>query len=270
MDIPAEPPRGFFDEFARPRRDVWQRIAVAVIEMAESGHSTRLELKDLLARRLDLEPGNSSLDDLLGRYLPHYELAESEVHHSVGKGRELGIIRLTDKGKRLAVSLGVHPVESDWERLIRLHQAETQKAHAVLVLRFVALVRLWGGRAWVMPEVDADHFAPDVLIQYDSPPPYSTWAYVEVEGEYHKHRKWSNQARYQGFTAFCAKTPTSRHALKWECHAADAPGMGTDLETLIQLNRRGETKPLWQENWSHMGYTACAKAAVSKRKPLFE
>ncbi len=47
---------------------------------------------------------------------------------------KFSILQLTGCGKELCRALGVEPVESDWEKIVRLYKGEEQEGHAALVL----------------------------------------------------------------------------------------------------------------------------------------
>ena len=253
IDIPPRPLAGFFERSAAPRVDVWRRLAQATVLIATDSHSTYVDLAEQLTPLWRLQSRGGGLHRLLAEYLPRYGLAVSEAIHTVGRRGELGLIRLTCQGKALARALGVEPVaETDWERIIRLHQGEQQAGHAALLLRFDLIMRRRGGRTTLLPKVNDPLFQPDILIEFDEPPIGPQRVYVEVEGKPRRPRpqKWQNQARYQGFVALCAKTPAGRASLVKQCQEAKVAVIATDLETLIkQKNRVEPIGPLWLEHW---------------------
>jgi hypothetical protein len=259
--IPENPPAGFFTDPDRiPRKDVWERLALAVQVIAETHYSTFQDIRNLLAEDSGLDP--KVYHQLISKYLPRYGLAITDVIPTVNRSR-LGLIRLTDKGKDLARALGVKLFDysgprvpgfqlgyaSDWEDVIEHHQGEYQHQHTGLLLHFDLTVRQLGGETWLLPPVDDEYYKPDIRITFaDS---HEDPIYVEVEGRHHRGKwdKWRNQARYQDFVALCAKTPAIRQVLVRECRSAGVAGIATDLQTLLKNYHTGKVNPFWQEYW---------------------
>ena len=130
---------------------------------------------------------SGSFRKLINDYLPRYDLTVTYVAHVFGRRIQLGLIHLTERGRRLAEGLGVDPVENDWERIIRKHQGADQPDHTGLLLAFDRRVRLRGYSTILVPNVARAGFEPAVLIEWNG-----VRLYVEVEAAYHcnKPEKW--------------------------------------------------------------------------------
>ena len=98
---------------------------------------------------------------------------------SIGSLGRMQVVTLTDYGKALVRALGIVPVESNWEKTLRLHQGETQERHAALVLMAAYQARLRGWKAEVMPfdPQATPWFQPDLKLT----DPEGWFYYAEVE-----------------------------------------------------------------------------------------
>ena len=169
----------------------------------------------------------------------------------------LALVRLSEDGKSLARIYGWEPVETDWERLNRLHQGddEQMKIHTMAVLAFAMHARLRGYKTQVMPEISGQKARPDVLVEKDA-----ETSYMEVELS-HKDlsKKWRNANALQGKVAICTTEETARARF-----VADSKtllkikhGLATDLKFLIfcgqaqpvPIVRINAESPLWVDAW---------------------
>jgi hypothetical protein len=161
---------------------------------------------------------------------------------TAGKQR-ITLFRLAERGRTLARSLGVEPIENGWDTLVRTHQGETQVTHAALLLYTERLARERGWLTELTPNDSRLGFYPDLWISTGE------WSmYVEVESRWRSRSnqwdKWRAALRAQGFAAIVARTSAVRAKLVQGCRAAGVPGLATDLETL-----RLRSGPWWQEAW---------------------
>jgi hypothetical protein len=161
------------------RADVGRRLMQAVAVIAATRQATWPDLRTSLATALGVRPNSGGVSQLLRRYLPESGLVETACLPTVYRST-LNVIRLTERGKALARTLGVGSIENDWERVIRRHQGDAQLAHTGLLLDFERRARLRGYTTTLVPEVWAEGFAPDLWIERDG-----NGLYVEVEGRYH-------------------------------------------------------------------------------------
>lgn len=220
--------------FRRPR---WQRMVMIVLLLAGDGVSTAAEIQRLLA--LDRKSVHIALDSMLDLLDP---LIVSRVV-SIGSLGRMRIVSLTDYGKALARALGVEPVESDWEKLIRLHQGGMQEKHAALVLMAAYQARLRGWQAEVVPfdPQETPWFQPDLKLT-DEGRAY----YCEVETRSRvKPRKWARMRQVN----LIMPTPTARVWVVRRIQSMGIPGRATDLRTLAQQAKAGDLAKFWLEKW---------------------
>ena len=161
----------------------------------------------------------------------------------------LAVARLTQEGQQMCRALGWQVVESEWERLLRLHEGEKQEEHVLSILLFATSARLRGWEVEVLPEVEGNT-RPDVVIRRDG-----ERVYVEVETGTRLHEdnaKWRmNVALNGGKVALVARNVEERRVLVADCqHVADH-GMATDVETMIgnKFVDVSAADPLWAEVW---------------------
>ncbi|MBP7961455.1 MAG: hypothetical protein KBG20_03795 [Caldilineaceae bacterium] len=157
------------------------------------------------------------------------------------------LVRLTPLARSLLTEVGLTPVESEWERMERLHRGDTstQLAHTAAVCTFAHHARTFGYDAQVCPDVDGPA-EPDVLLVKDE-----ETLFVEVQrrgGEpWRRVAKWHNLARLQGEVLLCAETPAQAHRFAQEArvHAGASQGRFTDLVSLFN-----GTPGLFTHQWS--------------------
>ncbi|HFC10127.1 MAG TPA: hypothetical protein ENJ54_09815 [Chloroflexi bacterium] len=157
----------------------------------------------------------------------------------------LVVMRLTDEGKRIAEQIFMQPpVESEWERLVRLHEGERFPAHTAAVLLFAMYARLQGYSVSVLPEVESPS-PPDILIARAN-----ERLFVEVElGRKERPAKWKYNAELNGGKiALVTGTANRREVLTADIQRMGLPGVATDLEYLLQKGRNEEA-PLWIAQW---------------------
>lgn len=162
-------------------------------------------------------------------------------------GFAIWVLRLTDSGRELCQAFGWQPVESEWERMIRLHQGDRLKEHTLAVLYFALLARARGYDVAVMPDTQAGNTSPDVRITRNGKSHL-----VEIElGKRDVSAKWRNMKTAQGYVAICALYPAGRDRLVKDCKLAKIPGMAADLETLkaVKIYETTASDPLWLEQW---------------------
>lgn len=161
----------------------------------------------------------------------------------------LAVARLSEEGRQFCRALGWSVVESDWERLIRLHEGDKQEGHTLAVLLFAAAARLRGRTVEVLPEVQGKA-RPDLVITQDG-----QRLYVEVETGTRLHEgnaKWRMNAELNGGrVALVARNVEERGVLAADCRHVAEHGCATDVETLIsgKFAEVSEGDPLWAEEW---------------------
>jgi len=218
---------------SRPRR---QRIIQVALLMAREGVSTAMEMDRLtgMAKR--------SVHDVLDSML-NLTLIESRSLRASGRW-QVRVVTLTEYGKGLCQALGTAPVESDWEKIVRLHNGHKQPRHAALVLIAAYQARLRGWKAEVMPfdPQETPWFQPDLKVV----DPDGWIYYCEVESRTRvRPRKWARMRQVN----LIAPTPVVRQRLAERLRQIGIPGRATDLRTLAQQAKAGDLSRFWLEKW---------------------
>ena len=159
----------------------------------------------------------------------------------------LKLVHLTEPGRELCRMLGWEPVESEWERLKRLHEGERFEEHTLAALYFALHARCRGWQVKVMPDVEGT--VPDVAV-HDGEGTYLVEVELGKKDSPAKWRKLSNSQ--QGQVAICALTPDNRKRLVGDCKLAKIKGVATDLHTLQNqddIYSLTQDTPLWIESW---------------------
>jgi hypothetical protein len=172
--------------------------------MGETGKSLRPSLIELLAKKLNLSPGNSSLSETINRLI-HFDTYGGlvEVLHvfeqagaSTG-GNHPDVLRLTERGQLVyQVLTGKIPIENEYERLLRRHKSPE---HTLLNIQAADVLEEIGGYriAEQAPDIqlpDGSLFIPDLVA---ADPRTGEMIFVEVERDTGKDRgarlrKWKN------------------------------------------------------------------------------
>jgi len=236
--VPEILPDGFRRLEWAYRRPRWQRMVAITLLMAQTGISTAQELVRLTS--LDKKSLHIVLDSMLDLLEP---LIESRLIHAGGRG-QIRVVVLTDYAKNLCQALGVEPVESDWEKILRLHNGEVQTFHAALVLMTAYQARLRGWKAEVMPfdPQETPWFQPDLKVT-----DLERWFYYcEVETRSRvKPKKWARMREVN----LIVPTPTTRLWMVRRLKDMGIPGRATDLRTLAQQAKAGDLSRFWLEKW---------------------
>jgi len=156
----------------------------------------------------------------------------------------MNVLQLTDYGKELCRVLGVEPVESDWEKIIRLHRGEEQVVHGGAVLFAAYQARLRGWKAEVMPfdPQETPWFQPDLKVT----DPEGWFYYCEVETHSRDNPdKWVRMRQAN----LIVPTPTTRQWMVRRLKDMGVPGRATDLRTLAQQAKAGDLSRFWLEKW---------------------
>jgi len=250
------PPAAFADRL-NYRQDRWLRMQAGLFVMARTGFGTAGEMFSLLGEYLNLPPESYALQRILREYLPQAGLAEYSVLPFFRYG--LACTRLTSFGAALCHALKWGVRESEWGRLIELHEGEKQGKHTAMILMFARQARLRGYRVNLLPEVVGapNGFVPDVYVVDKK----HRRAYVEVERGHAKQDKWRSLAALQGFVALVTLTPRHRQTLVEEVQELRLPGRATDLQTLLRAAQDGRLNWLFPQRWDAQGRT------VERRQP---
>ena len=227
----------------------WRRGSMMLYLMATYGINAHLELDVYVAQREGLNYRSNSTKKPISDLAAAGLVIAETLRMQVGDFRTaLRLARLTDEGRTLSKALGWPAVESDWDRMIRLHQGRRQVRHTLAVLYFGVLARVRGWSTEIMPNADgaAD---PDLQVTKGD-----ERYFVEVElgtrGDEKQTAKWQNLADLQGSVALCAPNVKIRERLVADCRLANLSGVATDLGTLVDKPyHEAQGEPLWLKEW---------------------
>ncbi len=226
----------------------WRRAAMILHVIALYGINALIEIGRHVGKAEGFAPHSNSVK------APFKQLGELGLLHvetlkirHPRRGFALLLGRLTDAGREFCRAVGWQPVESEWERLIRLHEGGRQGEHTLAVLYFAVMSRARGYTVSVLPDIQAGNTPPDVLLERNGE---RILAEVEL-GRHDRTAKWRNLQAVQGFAAICTLYPKDRKRLASDCKLAHIPGRATDLETLrsVRLNHDMSAEPFWVEEW---------------------
>jgi hypothetical protein len=227
----------------------WRRGSMLLYLISTYGINAHLEMDVFIAQREGLSYRSNSTKKPLENLAAAGLVIAETLRMEIGDFRTaLKLARLTDEGRQLCDALGWKVVESDWDRMIRLHQGQKQTRHTLAVLYFALLARVRGWTTEVVPEVDGSA-VPDILVAKGD-----QRYFVEVElgtrGSEKQTAKWKNLADAHDRVAICAPNVKVRERLVADCRLAKLSGVATDLATLV-AKRYYEAKdePLWLKEW---------------------
>jgi len=226
----------------------WHKNFASVYMVGRHGLSAVMEMAALMSNVLgSVKPGSTSLRkvfDNMRKYGYFYGETLSVA------GLKIGLLRLTPEGAAMYKAVtGQDPVETEWERLQRLHRGSEDTAHAAACLVFALQARWRGYRTTLLPELpDAGKARPDFIVEKDG-----ERLAVEVELSTKDNiAKWRNLAALNGGrVAFCAGTQARRGRLAGDCKLAKIPGLAVDIERfkVTPYGYEEHVSPLWMEEW---------------------
>ena len=252
--LPTSAPAGFQKSLGGNGRtgsnltNAYRRYGLALRLIGYWGMNSRIEAQEIMGCAVNLSGDTGSIRRIFINLEEAHFLTVVKLEMK-SPNSALYLIRFTEDGKRLYKALfGKDPVETDWERLERLHEGERFPEHTLAVLIFALHARKRGWATRVLPPVEGTNAVPDAAVKRGD----QTF-YVEVElSKKESPTKWRNQAALNGGkAALCAATPAGRKRLVGDCHLDKLPGLATDLETLVNIKLQtidGNT-PLWLEEW---------------------
>ena len=245
-----KPPRPFAQQVAYHDPKLWQRQVQGLYLIGQRGLSQQSLIHWLLARLVDLDPEGGGFGRALEKLAENGLLQRTVLELKAPFSSTLIVLSLTADGRRLVKLLfDAEAVESDYERIRRLHQGDELPAHTLGLLYFGLTAMQRGARVRVLPDTAGD-WQPDLWIEHAG-----VNRYVELElSDKENPAKWRNLAALnEGQVALCAGNATQRARLVGDCRAMKLPGVATDLETLArefkEQRAAAETLPLFQETW---------------------
>lgn len=229
-------------------KKAYQRYWLTLYLVGACRINARFEIEDLLAQ----VAGMSSRAGSLGRIVEDLQQAGlliGEILRIGAPKTSLRLVRLAPDGVRLfKILFDRDPLETDWERMIRLHEGDRFPEHTLAVLIFALHARKRGWATQILPPVEGTKAVPDLLVERGD-----ERLYVEVElGRKESPAKWRNQAKLNnGRVALCAATSETRQRLVGDCRLDKLAGLAADLDTLVKVKHSTITEqdPLWIETW---------------------
>lgn len=211
-----------------------ERISRCLFLLATTGKATAMDF------------GRSSRDHVLLHFLAQEGLIELQLVPIVRNVR-ICLIRLTEKGNAVCQENGWLIIESEWSRMIRLHQqGNGSDKHTAAVLWFASHARRRGWQVEVMPELGDPYIKPDLLLAKKS---QTILGEVEIKARL-RFTKWTAIGKLAAsrhyILGICSLTPSQRLALARECQQCGVKGMATDLQTISKCDT---DSLLWLQNW---------------------
>jgi hypothetical protein len=233
-DVPARPPA----RYTRQIGSGWRRKGMA-LGLIASGISLRIEAQRLLAWHEGCEEDSSSIRKVFER-LEKAGLFEGEcVRVHLANTKFLWLTRL---GQKVGEACRFDLRETDYQRLLRLHDGENYKRHAAEAATFVYQARKRDFLVEVMPDIDGPA-EPVVAISKEG----ERRVYVEIETGSDHGARWQRQVNLQGFVAVCGVTGSQQRHIVARLKEMGLPGRATNLEALMQ-DKKG-ARNLWLEEW---------------------
>jgi hypothetical protein len=246
-NVPAPPPA--YHSLAE-NNIPWHKYLAHIYLIGHFGLSSMMEIVELVGAALEIKSNNGSLKGLSTK-LKERNYLTGDTWSAVGS--QIKYWQLTPQGRVMYKAVfGKEPVETEWERLIRLHRGDENKAHAAACSLFALQARWRGYTTTMLPDLSqAGKARPDILIEKNG-----KCLAVEVEMSTKDNiAKWRNLAGINdGLAVLCAGTSARRKRLAGDCRLAKIPGMATDVEFFRSPGYAKEgydhTSPLWAEEWT--------------------
>ena len=258
LHLPDSLPVRFQDGFPRVglNQSDWQRQLrrrLYVLYLLSRGLDIRLEIDHLISQVEGIGSRSGALRKLYDSMVER-NLACREVLAMSAPNTSLAMLQLTQDGRDLCQALDWPVVESERQRIQRLHEGDRFPQHTLAMLIFAMHARLRGYRVEVLPDLSGaeTRAVPDVAVLRDQGDPPTEKLYVEVELSLKAlDEKWRNLDRLQGRVALCARNTQNRARLVGDCKLKNLHGLATDLESLItcKVPDISTSTALWVEEW---------------------
>jgi hypothetical protein len=258
LHLPDSLPARFQDRFPRVglnqsdwRRQLRRRLYV--LYLLSRGLDIRLEIDHLISQVEGIGSRSGALRRLYDSMVER-NLANREVMQMSAPNTSLAMLQLTQDGRDLCHLLSWSVVESERQRIQRLHEGVRFPHHTLAILIFAMHARLRGYKVEVLPELSnvQTRAVPDAAVMKDQTGQTDEKLYVEVELSLKElDEKWRNLDRLQGRVALCARNTQNRARLVGDCKLKNLHGLATDLETLItcKVPDISTSTVLWAEEW---------------------
>ena len=229
------------------------RRKLYVLYLLSRGLDIRLEIDHLVSQVEGIGSRTGALRRLYDSMVEK-NLISREVLEMSAPNTSLAMLQLTQDGRQLCQVLGWNMLESERERINRMHQGVQFPQHTLAMMIFAMHARLRGYRVGVLPQMEGvqTRAVPDVTVSRCLPGERPEMIYVEVElSTKELDEKWQNLAQLQDSVALCARNAQRRARLVGDCKLKNLHGLATDLETLIacKVPEISRDTPLWAEVW---------------------
>jgi hypothetical protein len=258
LSLPLSLPARFQNHFPKTGlneadRERQVRRKLYVLYLLSRGLDIRLEIDHLVSQVEGIGSRTGALRRLYDSMVEK-NLIGRQVLEMSAPNTSLAMLQLTQDGRQLCQVLGWDMLESERERINRMHQGVQFPQHTLAMMVFAMHARLRAYRVSVLPHMEGvqTRAVPDVAVSRCLPEEHPEMIYVEVElSTKELDEKWQNLAQLQGSVALCARNAQRRARLVGDCKLKNLHGLATDLETLIACKVpeiSGDT-PLWAEVW---------------------
>jgi hypothetical protein len=258
LGLPLTLPARFQNHFPKTGlneadRERQVRRKLYVLYLLSRGLDIRLEIDHLVSQVEGIGSRTGALRRLYDSMVEK-NLISRQVLEMSAPNTSLAMLQLTQDGRQLCQVLGWDMLETERERINRMHQGVQFPQHTLAMMIFAMHARLRAYRVGVLPQIEGvqTHAVPDVAVSRCLLGEHPEMIYVEVElSTKELDEKWQNLAQLQGTVALCARNAQRRARLVGDCKLKNLHGLATDLETLIACKVpeiSGDT-PLWAEVW---------------------
>jgi len=258
LGLPLTLPARFQNHFPKTGlneadRERQVRRKLYVLYLLCRGLDIRLEIDHLVSQVEGIGSRTGALRRLYDSMVEK-NLIDRQVLEMSAPNTSLAMLQLTQDGRQLCQVLGWDMLETERERINRMHQGTQFPQHTLAIMVFAMHARLRTYRVGVLPQMEGvqTHAVPDVAVSRCLPGEHPEMIYVEVElSTKELDEKWQNLAQLQGTVALCARNAQRRARLVGDCKLKNLHGLATDLETLIvcKVPEISSDTPLWAEVW---------------------
>lgn len=238
-----------YEDLRKDPQRPWHKYYAVISMVGKYGLSAVMEMSQLISDAYGgkPKPSSSPVRKVFDNLIEYRYLAGNT--YASGAGTSALLLHFTPEGAVLYKDVtGQAPVESEWERMVRLHRGSEDTAHAAGCIIFGLQARWLGYKTVLLPEVNGPA-RPDLSVEKDG-----KRLMVEVELGTKEHvAKWRNLASLNdGQVAICAATAQSRERLMGDCTLAKIPGVATDLERFkaVKYGEDDHGALLWTYRWS--------------------
>ena len=223
---------------------------VSALKLLAGGLSVQVEIGNLLGAESGVQGRSGSIRRVLDALDTSGLIVRQTLAMNISGNAptRLVVARLSAEGATLCGIWDWPVVESEWERLLRLHEGEKQEEHTLAILLTATSARTRGMSVNILPEVEGNA-RPDMLL---TEPDGAKYVEVETGTRLHEENaKWRMNAALNGGTiALVARNVAERKQLISDCRNIGS-GQATDVETLIatKFTEIPPSTPLWAETW---------------------